>query len=476
MSLEKRGPATKRAKSRVRADMRASVCEGLFAQAFLNIAGPWSVFVTALVLSLGAGGKALAFVFSAGPIMMAAQLLGPALLPVFGGSRRTFVIAAATAGRVLFLAVPVIIFLLPAREALIFFITLFLASQIFLGMATNVWTAWIGATVPARVRGAFLGKRTQLVTAFGLTVAFGASIFKDAASPAGRGIAGFLTRAFHDAKPIFGPEGERWAFAVIFATAAALGLVSSFLLRRQGDRKAEAAEFKVSDLAVPLADGSFRRLLFFFAVWFFAIYFGAPFWQPFFIEVLGMSLTAIQFYSLVFVVAMAASSATLGRALDRFGNKPVLRAMMLLSVGNAFVYVFMTPQSYWWIWIEAVTSGVMWGGANVATTNLIIQLSPAGRRDAYVAAFAVLTGLFGFLGTHASGLLVASLPFNVTLWRWPMVNMQVAFLITAALRVVAQLPMYAVREPKAIAFREMVRVAARDVGLWFLRWVPTFKK
>jgi MFS family permease len=165
-----------------------------------------------------------------------------------------------------------------------------------------------------------------------------------------------------------------------------------------------------------------------------------------------------------------------GKIIDRFGNKPVLRGLVALAAANAFVYVFMEPGRYWWIWIEAVTSGAMWAGAIVATTNFIIRLSPEGARDSYVAVYAVVAGACGLVGTVGSGQLVASLPPFVSLGGWRILNFKVAFLITAGLRLLSQVPISAVEEPRAVPFRRMMAAMAGDVRLWFLRWRPGFWK
>jgi MFS family permease len=458
--------------------MRASVCEGLFGQMFVNLAGAWSAFVTALALSLGAGGRAFGLIFSAAPLVMLSQFLGPVLLPLFGCSRRRLVVAASAAARgVIFLLPPIILWLEPGA-ALALVIVCFLLSQVFTGLMTNVWTGWIGATVPERVRGRFLGKRMQLMTALGLVAAFAASILKDMSAPAKEdgGLAAFLRDLFGLANGWWGAGGEKYAFVIIFSFAAAAGLASTLLMLRQRDRPAPVAPFSPRSLLEPLRDRPFRRLVYFYGWWYFAASFGAPFFHPFMLKDLGMSLTAMQIYNSAFIVAMAATASLWGKLIDRFGNKPVLRGLIALAAADAFAYVFMEPGRYWWIWVEAVTSGAMWAGAMVATTNFIIRLSPEGARDRYVAAYAVVAGVCGLAGTVGSGQLVASLPPVVSLAGWRIIDFKMAFLMTAALRLLSQLPISAVEEPRAVPFRRMMAAVAGDVRLWFLRWRPAFWK
>jgi len=461
------------AKLRPRPDMRASVCEGLFGQMFLNLAGAWSAFITALALSLGAGSRAFGLIFAAGPVIAFSQVLGPVLLPLFGGSRRRLVVAASAAARGVIFFIPAVVLWLEPEAALVVFIVCFLASQVLTGVMTSVWTSWIGAVVPERIRGRFLGKRTQLMMALGLVVAFAASIFKDLSVPGGEtGLTGFFRRLFGVAGGLWGPGGERYAYFIIFAFAGVAGLASTLLLLRQRDRPAPVVRFSFRSLAEPLRDRRFRRLVYFFGWWWFAVSFGAPFWQPFYLEVLRMSLTAVQIYNSLLIIAMAATAALWGRLIDRFGNKPVFRGLILMATVNSFVYVFMRPDLYWWVWLEAVTSGAMWGGAMVATTNLIIRLSPEAKRDNYVAVYAVVAGAGGLVATIGSGQFVAMLPRYVSLGGWRILDMKVAFLITTVLRAVSHFPMYWVKEPRAVPFHHMMRAVAADARLWLLRFRP----
>jgi predicted MFS family arabinose efflux permease len=324
------------------------------------------------------------------------------------------------------------------------------------------------------VRGRFLGKRLQLMTAFGLVAAFAAGLFKDLSAPAkgDGGVAAFFRNTLGIAGEWWGAGGEKYAYVIIFTFAAAAGLASTLLLLRQRDRPAPATRFSFRTFVTPLRDPSFRRLVYFYGWWFFSASFGAPFFHPFMLKTLGMSLTAMQVYNSAFIVAMAVTASLWGKVVDRFGNKPVLRCLIALAALNASAYVFMEPGRYWWIWLEAVTSGAMWAGATVATTNFIIRLSPEGSRDSYVAVYAVAAGLCGLVGTIGSGQVVAMLPSVISLGGWSILNMKVAFLLTVAFRLSAQIPLHWVKEPRAVPFHHMMRAVVADARLWFMRSRP----
>lgn len=464
-------------RTRTRADMRASVLDGVFSQPFSSVAGPGSVLITSLALSLGATSSTLGLIFTAGPIFQGAQILGPLLLPAMAGSRKKGVLAAVAAGRGIIFLVPVAVAFFSPPAALATLVVCFLLSQVLNGAAASMWTSWIGSLIPRRIRGRFLGRRLQPAIVAGLVAAFAASLLKDLAAPGGiAGLAGFLRQKLGLAQGIWGVGGEHYAFIIIFAAAAALGVAALLPLKAMSDRPTHERRFTFAAFAEPFRDRAFRPLLFLFGAWFFAIYFGSPFWQPFFLNELGLSLTTIQIYNLVSTISMAATAALWGKLVDRFGNRPVFRALMLLSIANAFVYVFMTRDNYWWLWPEAATSGAMWGGAGVVTTNFLLRLSPEHKRDAYVAVFAVVTGACGLISSLASGQIIGLLPATVTLGSFSIISMKVAFAITAFLRLLVQFPMYRVREPRAAGFRHMMRAVTTDARLWLQRWLPRSMK
>ncbi|MCP4229379.1 MAG: hypothetical protein GY771_04435, partial [bacterium] len=146
-----------------RRDLRVSVCEGIFANMQLALTGPFTIYITSLALYLGAGSMELAVLISAMPVLLAAQILGPTAVHLARGSRRRAVLWVSSIARASIFLIPLAPFLFPDKPALWVCLSVYLFTQVFMGVSNSVWTAWMGDIVPERIRGRFFGARMQIL-------------------------------------------------------------------------------------------------------------------------------------------------------------------------------------------------------------------------------------------------------------------------------------------------------------------------
>jgi hypothetical protein len=57
------------------------------------------------------------------------------------------------------------------------------------------------------------------------------------------------------------------------------------------------------------------------------------------------------------------------------------------------VWLFVTPHSYQVLYLEAITSGVMWAGAGLVATNFVLSIAPNERRQLYSGVSGAFSGL-----------------------------------------------------------------------------------
>jgi len=81
---------------------------------------------------------------------------------------------------------------------------------------------------------------------------------------------------------------------------------------------------------IPLKASHFRRFLLYNCWWMSAIGIGAPFWQPFMMKKLSMSLFDVQIYGSINIMAAILFLRLWGRLMDAYGNKTAMRFIILL--------------------------------------------------------------------------------------------------------------------------------------------------
>lgn len=372
--------------------LKVSVAEGLVAQLHASLTGlgmGGNAFTYAYALLLGASNTALGFVAALPQLGTASQLLSAYALQRLP-RRKGLVIAGATAGRLLFLAIPVLPFVLARGPALALFLVLWGLGNVLASVAGNAWTSWMSDVIPRSMRGRYMSWRNTLAGLGGMVVFLTAGILLDARAGAPPGASPEA-----DARRLAG-------FGIVFATACAAALLSAFMLAVQPEppRRAPAGDgapgtplAPLALIRLPFADPAFRRLLLFFAVFSAVNGIGNPFWTPYTVEDLGGDYSFLTTLNVVGGLAGLLALRLWGRAIDRFGSRPIIAVAVLFTALHPLYYFasargFLAP-----LFIDAVSSGVFWGGFNLAVFSLLLGLAPERGREMYYAVFAATAGL-----------------------------------------------------------------------------------
>jgi MFS family permease len=239
--------------------------------------------------------------------------------------------------------------------------------------------------------------------------------------------------------------------------AAIFGLVGARILMLQPEHaKAVETESFRAIVAEPFRDSNFRRLLMYGFWWMLAVGIGGPFWGPFMIKHLNMPLVNIQIYGTIQTVAALVALRPWGLLVDRFGNKTAMRIAIVMGGINPIVWIFATPESHWFLYLEAATSGVMWAGAGIVATNFVLAIAPDARRQIYSGIFGAFSGVAMMITLLASGVF---LPASTTLLGLHLQPEQVLFGLGGLLRWSTQIPLSWVHEPRAPSVGSLVGYA-----------------
>ena len=400
----------------IRRGLVVSVVEGSFATLYATLAG--GMFLTGLALFLGANSFQIS--------LLAAI---PALVTGFGflsgylvrraGSRKRLVIWTAAFGRSIF-AVLVPFLLLRMRASLWLFFGAVLVSSLLMTVAGTTWQSWISDIVPEARRGRFFGLRNAIHGFIGVATAY----------LAGRGMDALKARGH-----------ELFGYGLAFGLAVLFGLVSTVLLLRQPEPESppKPATGLRELLFGPLKEPQFRRLTIFLAFWFFTGTLGSPFYIVHMMKNLHFSFTAIGVYSLISGGTGVFFQLLWGRAIDKFGAKPVTVLNFALVGIMPLLWVFATPAFRLPIWLDGLMNGVVWSGANLGLWSLLLNLAdnPA-RKESYFATYTAVTGLGAFFAALAAGVIAQSLHgFHVVIAGHGFINYHLIFLVTGLARFAA---------------------------------------
>ncbi|MBN1295656.1 MFS transporter [bacterium] len=435
----------------LRSAVRVSIVEGMFAQVFMSLAGTGSIFLVKFAVLFDATPLQLGILAAIGQLSLVFQPLGTILTRLLT-SRKRLVIRMAAAGRILAVLFGITGLLLQPRSAIWVFLSLLLVSCILQSISANAWIGWIADIFPARIRGRFFALRSRYLLLTGLVTGYIACTFMDLfdseLSAVEKVIATHIPALFgHSLEPL-----RPWAFISVYSFAAVVGLIGLSILARQPERiKKIDPGRSFTLLAEPFRDKNFRWLALYGVWWMLAVGIGAPFWQPFMIQKLKMSMVDIQIYGTISVLASLSVLKTWGVIIDRFGNKTAMTIAILMSGMNAGIWVFATPETYWLTYMEAVTSGMMWAGAGIVAMNFVLAVAPKHRQQLYSGIFTALSGLAMMITMLLSG---AFLPDPLTIGSRTLESEQVLFALTSLFRWSTLIPLAFIAEPRSTSLRQ----------------------
>ncbi len=417
--------------------MRISLIEGVFAQIHATVAWPGSVFLTKLAVVQAAEPLHLGLLAAIGQFSQVFQPLG-ALLTRRATSRKRSVLLLAGIGRGCVLAYAFAAAWLHPPLALTVVLSVLFASTACQAIAGNAWIAWISDMVPREIRGRFFARRAQVLLVAGLLTGLALGGIVDLHEHGTLTVLGLLRLSMR-------PEHLRECLAVLFAFAALIGLVGLRILALQPERPKPPEDLTATAmLGKPFRDPTFRRLLVYGCWWMLAVGVGAPFWQPFMITKLKMTMLHIQLYGLTSSLASLVVLGPWGRFIDRFGNKAGMRVAIVLGGINPLVWVFVTPAHWRLLYVEAVTSGIMWAGAGIIAMNFVLAIAPEDQRQVYSGLYGACTGVAVMITMLASG---AFLPPGLSVGPLHLEPEQVLFALTGILRWTTLIPLGLIAEP-----------------------------
>jgi predicted MFS family arabinose efflux permease len=299
--------------------------------------------------------------------------------------------------------------------------------------------------------------------AFSYIVSFHVDLFESSSG----GIREAYTRIL-GVESFFTPSNQSMFLAFVFVFASVIGLTGLSMLALQPERKHRtqktASLFHI--LREPFKDKNFRLLLVFGVWWMLAVGIGSPFWGPFMLKKLEMTLFEMQLYSTVHTLSSLFSFGFWGKFIDHYGNKTSMKICVILGGLNPLFWLFMSASNYSILWFEGLVSGFMWAGTGIITTNFVLSIAPKGKSQVYSGIYAAVAGIGMMTSSLASGIFYPnSLNIGLTILE----PEQVMFGIGGIARWLTIIPLALVQEYRSVPLRKAIAFTMSRIFSWRFR-------
>lgn len=322
--------------------------------------------------------------------------------------------------------------------------------------------------VPMRIRARYFATRSSISTFMGLVVGIVIGILLDK-------IPGFT------------------GYAIVFSIAVLFGVFDIccfFFMKLPEMEKPENRSGIFSMMRRVLKDKSYMKIVFCMTAWCFAVQLCAPYFNVYMRENMQMTNLQITLYGqvissimLIFFVGRWA------RAMDTYGNKPILRVASCLTAFMPFLFVFAGRGMLYMVFVANALSGATYCAIDLSAQNLFMGEAQGENKSMYFAVYFIFTQLFGLsLGSTAGGFLLDNVLFRMeeigaSLFGTPLSRYNWLFLISWVLRLSVSLlmmPMIIEASSKSVsvmlrAVRENTRTKLKAFRGAFLRKMR-FKK
>ncbi|MFA7235374.1 MAG: MFS transporter [Phycisphaeraceae bacterium] len=384
------------------------------------------------------------------------QLPVSILIERYGGRKFIFM-STGIIGRVLWLPLAAIPWVLPQRYWSVALLTGMSVAMLLTQMGVPAWLSWAADIIPPRVRGRYFSWRIRLGQAVGILVSLAVGLGMDYADT-------------------LDPAYVRVAISLAYVFAAVMG-VCDYLMHVAVPSPPESPrpDHSIRHLVfTPLADKNFRRFLGFTFTLTFSIGYIGQFVNLYLLDVVVKDLPNKYFVMNVMMVAIPLLCYVLsvgfwGKLIDRFGKRPVAILSGLMTVNGAVAWVFVTPEHWMLGYLVVLLVTTAWPGLDLANFNILLGLSESrgGERigSAYVAINSVVVAIAGTLSGLFGGAVAESLgaDWRIVIFHWPVTYHGVLFLISGVLRAACLFFLIGLHEEGATSTRDAARYMAANI-------------
>ena len=334
-----------------------------FRGVFVTVCGGTTFVFVAFALSLGVARERMGFIASLVSFACIVQMVS-LIFTTRVANKRAFILSLALAEPILMVGAVLIVPFLPSAMRVYA-----LGGAIFLAAASLHLTKpltddWMAATIPAGVRGRYLGRRFQVL-----------------------GIATIITTLLAGRAVEWVGKANTGGLAGILAVGGAFGILAVVFLRRATMPAVSAASHvRWADIPKTLKHRPFRRYILGMLLYTVPFFIAVPYYQVFNLDVVGMKPSFIAYMLAGYCVVKIVVMSVMGRQIDRRGARWALLATGPLYVVFFLGYALSVNGRIWPAAVAWLIAGVADGAYCVSMTGFLYGAVPHSRtRPAYFA-------------------------------------------------------------------------------------------
>lgn len=461
-------------KADIRASLRASTLDGIFATLFSSITG--GVLISNFLIELEATPFQIGMLAS---MPMLANLLQPlgAYFADRTTSRKRYSLWVYGISRLLWL--PLALGIIASSQypnllqPMIFAtIAVMLVTHIMDAIGSASWLSWLATLVPRQLRGRYFGFRNSAFSLTGLIALpllglmvsrwVGGSIQGFGIMMVVAVIAGVISLSFQSRMADVDPQ-VHGSSVTSHAEKAIVPDRPEELDHQEHSAIPQTAESDESDCASPSDTSQIQQVpnpttgyglfLVYFALWGFGISLSGPFFNLYLLDSLSLDLSWVTIYNGLGAGANLLLLLQWGKLADRIGNRSILLLDGLLVAVTPLFWLGTGANTVsLWLWFPLLH--LLGGGTGAAIdlciNNLQFAIVPVQHQTKYFATTAAIGGLAGAMGALTGGWLAQSTDAG---------NITGVFALSSILRLGALLPLVWLQEPQRRSIREILRLS-----------------
>jgi len=204
-------------------------------------------------------------------------------------------------------------------------------------------------------------------------------------------------------------------FFIVFVTSLVLSIIDVVILANIEESENSVSSNKritTRQIFEPWKNKEYRQYLFFVLLFYLSLFMSVSYMPLYLIKYMKFDYKFISSITVLSYVFMIISTKVWSRIEWKKGIKFVLKIGAFFIIAEVLIYVFLTRQAYFLLYISSIVAGIGNGGFNIALLNYRYDHMPENNKTIYESWFGAVYGLGTIIAPILGGYLLEWLPLT----------------------------------------------------------------